>query len=233
MQLIDLGGLDAIINIFKNGTMEAKENALSAFFRFTDPTDIKSQRDLVRRGIYSLLVKFLNTGSMIAKAIAAAFIGDLSMSTPKLTVVSKSSFCRYFRSSQAPLCSAHGSVHATAYEAIQTLSTLVIEDFPQREARVLHELNAMRPILKILNWGSDSLKAEVLGLLEKVFVSKEMVESYGSMARLRLFHLTGMNVYGDGHLRRKVAKVLSLLERYSRSSSHSITGVVLSENLRL
>ncbi|XP_050887835.1 uncharacterized protein LOC127092987 [Lathyrus oleraceus] len=41
MQLIDLGGLDAIINILKNGTMEAKENALSALFRFTDPTDIK------------------------------------------------------------------------------------------------------------------------------------------------------------------------------------------------
>ncbi|KAI5421597.1 hypothetical protein KIW84_045139 [Lathyrus oleraceus] len=124
-------------------------------------------------------------------------------------------------------------VHATAYEAIQTLSTLVIEDFPQRGARVLHESNAMRSILKILNWGNDSLKTEALGLLEKVFVSKEMVESYGSMARLRLFHLTGMNVYGDGHLRRKASRVLSLLERYSRSSSHSITGVVLSENLRI
>ncbi|XP_058724238.1 U-box domain-containing protein 44-like [Vicia villosa] len=259
MQLIDLGGLDAIINILKNGTMEAKENALSALFRFTDPTDINSQRDLVRRGIYPLLVKFLNTGSVTAKARAAAFIGDLSMSTPKLTVVSKSTFCRCFRPSRAPLCSAHGSVcnvnstfclleanalpglikllqeevHATAYEAIQTLSTLVIEDFPQRGARVLHESNAMRPLLKILNWGSDSLKAEVLGLLEKVFVSKEMVEYYGSTARLRLFHLTGMNVYGDGHLRRKAARVLSLLERSSRSSSHSVSGVVLSENLRL
>ncbi|CAI8601811.1 unnamed protein product [Vicia faba] len=259
MQLIDLGGLDAIINILRNGTMEAKENALSALFRFTDPTDITSQRDLVRRGIYPLLVKFLNTGSMTAKARAAAFIGDLSMSTPKLTVVSKPTFCSCFRSSQAPLCLAHGSVcnvnstfclleanalpglikllqeevHATAYEAIQTLSTLVIEDFPHRGARVLHESNAMRPLLKILNWGSDSLKAEVLGLLEKVFVSKEMVGYYGSTARSRLFHLTGMNVYGDGHLRRKAARVLSLLERSSRSSSHLVTGVVLSENLRL
>ncbi|GAU41767.1 hypothetical protein TSUD_13680 [Trifolium subterraneum] len=253
MQLINLGGLDAIINILKNGTMDAKENALSALFRFTDPTDIESQRDLVKRGIYPLLVNFLNTGSVTAKARAAAFIGDLSMSTPKLTVASKSTFPWCFRSSQASLCSAHGSicnvnstfclleanalpglirllqeeVHATAYEAIQTLSTLVLEDFPQRGARVLHESNAMRPLLKILNWGSDSLKAEALGLLEKVFVSKEMVDYYGSTARLRLFGLTGMNVYGDGHLRRKAARVLSLLERYSRSrsSSSSITAV--------
>lgn len=252
MKLIELGGLDAIISILKTGTMEAKENALSALFRFTDPTNIESQRDLVKRGIYPLLVNFLNKGSITAKARAAAFIGDLSMSTPKLTVISKSPGCWFFRSSRVPLCSAHGSVcsvtttfclleanalpglikllygevHATAYEAIQTLSTLVLEDFPQKGARVLHESNAILPLLDILNWGTDSLKAEALGLLEKVFVSKEMVEYYGTTARLRLVGLTGMNIHGDGHLRRKAAKVLSLLERYSKSSSAAVSGVL-------
>ncbi|KAL2323766.1 hypothetical protein Fmac_028145 [Flemingia macrophylla] len=249
VKLIDLGGLDAIISILKNGTMEAKENALSALFRFTDPTNIESQSDLVKRGIYPLLVNLLTTGTVTAKARAAAFIGDLSISTPKLTAVSKSTgwWCKCFRS-QVRLCSVHGSVcsvsstfclleanalpglvkllhgevHATAYEAIQTLSTLVLEDFPQRGGRVLHESNAMRPLLEILNWGSDSLKAEALGLLEKVFVSKEMVEYYGTTARL----LTGMNVNGDGHLKRKAARVLSLLERYSNSSASVISGVL-------
>jgi len=48
LKLINLGGLDAILSIFKNGIMEAKENALSALFRFTDPTNIGSQRDLVK-----------------------------------------------------------------------------------------------------------------------------------------------------------------------------------------
>ncbi|XP_027363688.1 U-box domain-containing protein 44-like isoform X2 [Abrus precatorius] len=252
MKLIDLGGLDAIISILKTGKMEAKENALSALFRFTDPTNIESQRDLVKRGIYPMLVNFLNTGSVTAKARAAAFIGDLSMSTPKLTVISKPTGCCFLRSSRVPLCSAHGSVcsvsttfclleanalpglikllhgevHATAYEAIQTLSTLVLEDFPQRGARVLHDSNAIRPLLDILNWGTDSLKAEVLGLLERVFVSREMVDYYGTTARSRLIGLTGMNIYGDGHLRRKAAKVLSLLERYSKSSSSAISGVL-------
>lgn len=251
-KLIEMGGLDAIISILKTGKMEAKENALSALFRFTDPTNIESQRDLVKRGIYPLLVDFLNTGSITAKAIAAAFIGDLSMSTPKLTVISKPSGCWFFKSSRVPLCAAHdsvcsvtttfclleanalpglikllhGEVHATAYEAIQTLSTLVLEEHPQRGARLLHEKNAMRPLLEILTWGSESLKAEALGLLEKVFVSKEMVEYYGTTARSRLICLTGSNIYGDGHLRRKAAKVLSLLERYSRSSSSAISGVL-------
>ncbi|RDX72797.1 putative U-box domain-containing protein 42, partial [Mucuna pruriens] len=255
MKLIDLGGLDAIISILNNGTMEAKENALNALFRFTDPTNIDSQRNLIKRGIYPLLVSFLNTGSVTAKARAAAFIGDLSMSTPKLTAVSKPTGWWCFRSSQVPLCSAHGSVcsvsstfclleakalpglirllhgevHATAYEAVKTLSTLVLEEFPQRGALVLHESNAMRPLLEILNWGTNSLKAEALGLLEKVFVSKEMVEYYGTTARLRLSGLSGMSVYGDGHLRRKAARVLSLLERYSKPSSSAISG--LQQNL--
>ncbi|XP_054822608.1 U-box domain-containing protein 43-like [Prosopis cineraria] len=252
MKLIELGGLDAIICILKTGIMEAKENALSALFRFTDPTNIESQRDLVKRGIYPLLVNFLSTGSITAKARAAAFIGDLSLSTPMLTVSAESTGCWCFRSSRVPLCPAHssvcsvsntfclleakalpglvnllcGEVDVTAYEAIQTLSTLVLEDYPQRGARVLHEWNAIKPLLDILTWGSDSLKAEALGLLEKVFVSKEMVESYGVTARSRLVGLTGMNIYGDGHLRRKAAKVLSLIERYSRSSSAAVSGVL-------
>ncbi|KAK7278386.1 hypothetical protein RJT34_23414 [Clitoria ternatea] len=251
-KLIELGGLDAIISILKSGKMEAKENALSALFRFTDPTNIESQLDLVKRGIYPLLVDFLNTGSITAKARAAAFIGDLSMSTPKRAVVSKPTGCWFIKSSRVPLCSAHGSVcsasttfclleanalpglikllygevHATAYEAIQTLSTLVLEEYPQRGARVLHESNAIRPLLDILNWGTESLKGEALGLLEKVFVSREMVDYYGTAARSRLIGLTGMNIYVDGHLRRKAAKVLSLLERYSKSSSSAISGVL-------
>ncbi|KAK7315417.1 hypothetical protein VNO77_33963 [Canavalia gladiata] len=238
MKLIKLSGLDEIMSILKIGKMEAKENALSALFRFTNPTNIESQCDLAKRGIYPLLVDSLNSGSITAKARAAAIIGDLSMSTPKLTVISKPTSCSFFKSSRVPLCSAHGSicsvssifclleansfpglikllhgeVHATTYEVIQTLSTLVLEDFPQRGAHVLHESNAMRPLLDILNWGTDSLKAEPVGLLENMFVSKEIVEYYGTTARSCQIGLLGMNIYGDGHLRKIAAKVLSLLE---------------------
>lgn len=47
MNLIELGGLDVIISILKTRKMEVKENALSAHFKFTDPTNIDSQIDLV------------------------------------------------------------------------------------------------------------------------------------------------------------------------------------------
>ncbi|KAK7308181.1 hypothetical protein VNO77_41780 [Canavalia gladiata] len=138
MKLIELGGLDAIISVLKIGKMEAKKYALSALFRFTDPTNIESRCDLVKRGICPLLLDFLNTSSVTGKARITAIIGDLSMSTPKLTIISKPTGCWFFKSSHVPLCSAHGSVCS----------------------------------------GTNSIMAEAVGLLENVFVSKEMVEYY-------------------------------------------------------
>lgn len=119
----------------------------------------------------------------------------------------------------------HGEVHATAYEAIQTLSTLVQEESPRRGAHVLHENDAVVPILEVPNWGSESLKEEALGLLEKIFMSTEMVECYGSTAKLPLIRLTGRSVHEEGHLQRKAARVLLLIERCSRSSRSLVTAV--------
>ncbi|XP_039000091.1 U-box domain-containing protein 44-like [Hibiscus syriacus] len=249
-KLIELDGLPAIINLLRSGTMEAREQALSALFRFTDPANVESQRIVVEHGSYPLLVNFLKVGSVTAKARAAALIGYLSMSSPKLTVASERISCWCFRISRLPVCPAHGGickvntsfclleanslpyivnllhdkVEATAYEAIQTLSTLVQDGCLQRGAVVLHEARAIEPVLDILTWGTDSLKEAALGLLEKVFASKEMVETYGTNARYLLVGLTGGNVHGD-HPGRKVAKVLSLLDRYSKSSTSIIPGL--------
>ncbi|KAI8004362.1 putative U-box domain-containing protein 42 [Camellia lanceoleosa] len=250
-KLIESDGLNVILKILRSGTMEAKENALSALFRFTDPTNLESQRIVVELGAYPLLVKFLEDGSITAKARAAALIGNLSTSTPKLTVVTKKFGCCCFCHARDRICLAHGGpcsvattfcmleakvlpklvnllqekVHATAYEVIQALSTLVGEEFPQRGANVLHQANAIQLVLEVLNWGAESLREEALKLLEKVFLSKEMVEVYGSVARLSLVHITGCSVNEGGHLQRKAASVLSLLERYSRSSRSLVPGL--------
>ncbi|PPR84424.1 hypothetical protein GOBAR_AA36292 [Gossypium barbadense] len=250
-KLIELDGLPAIINLLKSGSMEAKEHALSALFRFTDPANVKSQQIVVEHGAYPLFVNFLKVESVTAKARAAALIGNLSMSSPKLTVASKKTGCWCFRTSRVPVCPAHGGicnvntsfclleakalpyivkllhdeVEATAYEAIQTLSTLVQDGCTQRGAIVLHEAGAINPMLDMLTWGTDSLKEEALGLLEKVFISREMVDNYGTKARYLLVGLTGRNVHDDGRPGRKVAKVLSLLERYSKSSTSIIPGL--------
>lgn len=250
-KLIELGGLKAIINILKSGTMEAKENALSAFFRFTDPTSLESQRNVVELGAYPILVNFLKADSVTAQARAAALLTDLSMRSHELSALSRKASCFCIGQARAPICPAHGGacsvsktfclleanalpdlvkllkekIHATSYEAIQTLSTLVREESPHRGANVLHKEDAISPIIEVLNWGSESLKGEALVLLEKVFMSREMVDLYGLTAKLHLARLTGGRIYEDGHLQRKAARVLLFIERQTRSSRSLIAGI--------
>ncbi|CAN1841307.1 U-box domain-containing protein 43 [Linum perenne] len=249
-KLIELEGINALINIVRVGNMDAKENALSALFRFTDPMNLESQRIVVEQGAYALLVDLLRTGSVTAKARAAALIGDLSASTPKLVVVSRSPFCWCFRPRRPNLCPAHegmcsvkttfclmeanalpglvrllkSQVDVTAVEAIQALSTLIQPTHPNRGANVLHDADAIRPVIEILNWGSDSLKEEALGLLQEVFRSREMVELYGSVTRLMLAGFVGRSIHENGGFERKASIVLALLERNSRSSSSLLPG---------
>ncbi|XP_077239649.1 U-box domain-containing protein 43-like [Tasmannia lanceolata] len=240
--LIDLDVLPAIFNILRSGTIEAKENALSALFRFTDPTNVETQRMVVESGAYSLLLSFLQSGSVTAKARAAALIGNLSLSSPKLSDISKPTGCWCFRPAHVPVCEVHGGicsvsssfcllkanalpelvnllqecVHTTAYEALRALGTLVHENSPSRGANVLHKANAIYPMLQVLNWGTPTLREEVLDLLEKVFAAREVAEIYCAMARIPLVRLTTQS-HEDGQLGRKAVRILAQLERYSKS----------------
>ncbi|KAJ4968015.1 hypothetical protein NE237_014716 [Protea cynaroides] len=242
--LIESDALPAILNIFRSGTMEAKENALGALFRFTDPNNLETQRMVVELGAYPLLLSFLKSDSIIAKARAAALIGNLSLSSPKLVVVSRPTSWWCFRPAHVTECVVHGGicsvnttfclftakalpelvqilqekVNETAYEALQTLSTLVWEDASHRGAYALHEANAICPILEVLNWGPASLKEEALSLLEKVFATRELVELYKSQARMHLVRLTTRSIHEDSQLGRKAARVLAQFDRYSKSS---------------
>lgn len=241
-RLIESNAIPAILRILKSGTMEAKENALSALFRFTDSANLESQRLVVELGTYPLLVSFLKSGTATAKARAAALIGNLSSSSPKLSLMPKPSSFRRFMNTSKPTCEAHGAIcsvtstfcmlkanalpelvkllreknDTTTYEALRALFTLFSEDGP-RGAKVLHDAEAIIPILEVLKWGTPFLKEEALNILEKVFMVAEM-EVYGASARPYLLGLTTRKIHEDDELRRKAARVFSLLQANSRSS---------------
>lgn len=250
-KLIELDGIGALIKILRSGKLQAKENALSALFRFTDPTNIESQQAAVKRGVYPLLVNLLRVGSTTAKARAAAHIGNLSLNSAKLSMSSKPSRSCFCFGPRVPLCPAHrgvcsvdstfcllkanalpylvdlldSGVHEAAYGAILALSTLIQEGPMFQGASVLHEAGAIKPVLEILTWGTEPLKMEALKFLEKVFRSKEMVELYGSSTKLLLASVTGRNICPDGDLARAAMNVLALIERYSKSSTSIIPGL--------
>ncbi|KAL5702147.1 hypothetical protein ACHQM5_027398 [Ranunculus cassubicifolius] len=243
-KLTESNGISTMLKILKSGTMEAKENALSVLFRFTDPTDIELQKMVVEMGVYPLLVNFLKSGSTTAKARAAALIGNLSLSSPKLTGKPKPTNFWHFGKKSLPTCDAHGvicsipttfcileanalpelvkilheKIPAIVYEVLPALSTLICEDRYYGGVKVLHEANAISPILDILNWGEPKLKEEALGILEKVFRFSEMVVIYGESTRVHLVGLATRNIHEDDRLKMKATRVLLLLQGYSRSS---------------
>ncbi|RXH95339.1 hypothetical protein DVH24_025023 [Malus domestica] len=126
---------------------------------------------------------------------AGAARGPLS---PKLTTVSKPTGCwSCFKPSNAPLCSTHGGICSVTsifclLEA-KALPDLVRLLSGEVGASVLHEADAIKPMLEILSWGTDSLQEDALSLLEK-----EMVDVYESAARLNIAGLTSTNIHEDG-----------------------------------
>ncbi|KAJ0981565.1 hypothetical protein J5N97_009820 [Dioscorea zingiberensis] len=243
-RMINLDMLPKLLGILRNGTIEAKENTLGILFRFTDPSNIQMQRMVARLELCTLLVSLLGSGSMKMKAQAAALIGNLSLNSSKLTVQPARTGCWCFRRAAFPVCELHGGIcdvtstlclkqtnalpllvrllqerdHVATSETLQTLGTLVQEDSPNRGAKVLHEADAISPMLDVFNWGTSYQKEQVLEVLEKVFKYREVAESYYIDARIPLIALSTRS-NENGSLGMKAARVLAELEKYSKSRS--------------
>ncbi|GLJ33167.1 hypothetical protein SUGI_0667810 [Cryptomeria japonica] len=241
--LIKAEALPAIIQVLNNGSPNAKENAVGVLLRFTDPSSLETQHMVVHSGAFPLLVNLLYSGTILAKSRAAFAIGNLSLSTARLSVAPTVNGCWCFKPVPPPVCRVHlgpcdvkttfclvkadalpGLVNLlqeregkAAGATIYALATLVSDDdILNKGASVLHEAKAIDHILEILSQGTPESKEEAVKILEKVFQVKEIVEAYGSKARIPLVDLT-TQTHGNGTLRRKAAKVLAQLEGYRSS----------------
>uniref|UniRef100_A0A0D6R3I9 RING-type E3 ubiquitin transferase n=1 Tax=Araucaria cunninghamii TaxID=56994 RepID=A0A0D6R3I9_ARACU len=244
--LIKADALPAIIQVLKNGSPKAKENAAGALLRFTDPSDLENQHMVVELGAYPILINLLYSGTILAKSRAAFAIGNLSLSTPRLSVAPSVTGCWCFKPAQPLACRVHrgpcdvrttfclvkadalpGLVNLlqekeceAAGATIHALSTLVCDDeILSKGASVLHDAKAVDPVLEILSQGTPESKEEAVKLLEKVFEVKDIVEAYGSKARIPLVDMA-TQTHDNGPLRRKAAKVLAQLEVIQETSSY-------------
>jgi pentatricopeptide repeat protein len=105
--LIEYEALPTIIKVMKNGTFDAKENAVGALLRFTDPSSVGTQHTVVNLGAYPILISLLHSGTMLAKTKAAFAIGNLSLSSPYLSVAPIVNGCLCFMSTKPPVCRVH------------------------------------------------------------------------------------------------------------------------------
>ena len=105
--LIESEALPTDIKVMKSGTSDAKENAVGTLLRFTDPSSKVTQHTVVQLGAYPILISLLHSGTMLAKTKAAFAIGNLSLSSPQLSVAPVVNGCLCFMSAKPPVCRVH------------------------------------------------------------------------------------------------------------------------------
>ncbi|KAK8955321.1 hypothetical protein KSP40_PGU012116 [Platanthera guangdongensis] len=244
-RLAEFGTIPLLLNMLKRCTIDVNNNVLELLSGFTNPADIKMQESVVRFGAYPLLVDFLKSGSSTAKARAAALIGSLSSSSPKLTKMKDQTSCFCFPGKKVTTCEVHGGIcslessfclldsgalpplvrllkerdDVVKLPAILALKTLVQEGC--RGTNVLHQLGAIAPMLNLLSEQNSALIEEVLEILERVFSVRAVASNYSGQAMKSLIELSH-NQNMDDHLRAKAAKILSNLEIFSKSGSYPV-----------
>ena len=241
--LIEYEALPTIIKVMKNGTFDAKENAVGALLRFTDPSSVGTQHTVVQLGAYPILISLLHSGTMLAKTKENFAIGNLSSSSPYLSVAPVVNGCLCFMSAKPPVCRVHrgpcdvkttfclvkaNALSAlvnllqeregnTAGAAVHALATLVSDDdILSKGATVLHQEKAIDPVIEILSRGTTESKEEAVRLLEKLFNIKEIVEAYASKARIPLVDLATQTHWG-GSLRKKNSQRLGTVRSQTRN----------------
>jgi hypothetical protein len=102
--------------------------------------------------------------------------------------------------------------------AINALATLVGDDqIRSKGAHLLHESNAIEPMIDLLLQGSADSQERLLTLLEMIFSMKGIRECYCEKARIPLVHLTAHGTLG---LRKKAAHVLAQLGMIQETSTY-------------
>jgi hypothetical protein len=244
--LVDAGVLSELVSVLQSVNEKAQESAISALMRFTDASNIKIQQALASLDILPLLVTLLSSGTAFAKTKAAMALRNFSISTMCLSVEPPMTLsCLCFSPAQPSVCRVHPGncdvrttfclVKAEAIPAlvllvkekaengasdaaINALATLVDDDqIRSKGAHLLHESNAIEPMIDLLQQGSADSQERLLTLLEMIFSMKGIREFYCEKARIPLVHLTA---HGTLELRKKAAHVLAQLGMIQETSTY-------------
>lgn len=220
------------------------ENSVQALCRFTVSTNIEWQKLVAQEGIIPVLVQLLASGTPLSKQNAAISIKQFSESSHLLSKPIKrpgiftfclvphdigcpvhlgictveSSFCILEANALEPLVRMLAEKDiATCEASLDALLTLLQGESPSRGSKVLADVNAITPMIKLLSLQATRLQEKTLAALEKVFQLDEIKNEYKSLATMPLVDITQKR---DSHLRSLAAKVLAQLGVLDKQSSY-------------
>ncbi|KAM1472191.1 hypothetical protein ACFX14_042225 [Malus domestica] len=222
----------------------ATENAVGALCHFTVSTNQEWQKKIAEAGIIPVLVQLLISGTSLTKQYAAISLRQLSESSKSLSKPIKkravflrcfsalelgcpahqglctveSSFCIVKANAVEPLVKLLGEEDFGACEAsLDALLTLLDDQGIEHGSKVLDEVKAIAPIIKLLSSQVPSLQGKSLKALEMIFRVNELNLKYGTSAHMALVDITQKK---NSDMKSLAAKVLAQLGVLGKQSSY-------------
>eukprot|EP00850_Spirogloea_muscicola_P000805 SM000003S11050 [mRNA] locus=s3:489668:494857:- [translate_table: standard] len=220
------------------------EAGASALVRFTLATAPKMQQVVADLNAIPLLVQVLSSASSAARRYASICLGNLSESTPRLSVPAKTKGGCCFSPPPTVSCVVHGGkcdvkttfclleaeaipplVAAledrdphTAEAALRALSTLLSESCNWEQG--VHEIarvGGFLQVVQLLTTGTPGAKEKAVWMLEKMFRIDDYKFEYGQKAQMALIDTTQR---GTTVTKPVAAKILAHLELLHNQSSY-------------
>ncbi|KAK6933857.1 hypothetical protein RJ641_036751 [Dillenia turbinata] len=223
-------------------TCSLAESVADLLIRFTVPSDRKLQLFSVEHGVIPLLVKFLSSGSMIAKSRAATALAQLSQNSLSLQksrtskwlcippsmdafchvhngyCFVKSTFCLVKADAVSPLIKILEGKEREADEAVlNALATLLQDEIWESGSILISKMSGVQAIIKVLESGNVKAQEKALWMLERIFRVEPHRVQYGVPAQAVLIDLAQN---GEPKLKSTVAKLLAQLELLQVQSSY-------------
>lgn len=220
------------------------ENAARTLCHFAIPANFECQKKAVQAGVISHLVYLLEFGTSLSKRCAAISLAQFSENSFKLSEPAKKRWL-FFCCASAPdqVCEVHNGVCSVEQSfclleaeavlplvrllsdpdltvneaALIALSTLIVDEKPQSGSKLLFEMNAIVPIIKLLNSQSPDVQVRSALILERIFRLDEYKKIYGASAQMPLICITHK---GNSSARALAARILAHLDVLHEQSSY-------------
>lgn len=226
--------LPALVKMVSGKNLEGQANALGALVRFTDSSDVQSQRSLIELDLVSSLKQVLKFGTIPAKIWACKILENISKSTSKLNrepnkwafkLSRKTSLNCKLHKGKCSLkdCIVEAGVVPDLVEilknqnpevilaGLKALETLLLEENMLEDGiQILYNCKAIDQLFPLVHLDSHTCSEKCVDLLEVILKFPHMKVSYGHLVQRSLASVSACRVPSLQQKARKLLRQLTI-----------------------
>jgi hypothetical protein len=224
--------LPALVKMVSGKNLEGQANALGALVRFTDSSDVQSQRSLIELDLILYLKQVLKSGTIPAKIWACKILENISKSTSKLNrepnkwgfkLSRKTSLNCKLHKGKCSLkdCIVEAGVVPDIVEilknqnpevvlaGLKALETLLLEENMLEDGiQILYKCKAIDQLFPLVHLDSHTCSEKCVDILEVILRFPNMKGTYGQLVQRSLAAVSACRVPS---LQQKASKLLRQL----------------------